>query len=364
MTKAFRPLLPLLLLYALALPAGAQATKGPAGAGAQVDLRDVTINIGQNNGEIEPLWKASGVFEGTPYKIQFSSFNNALDNYTALAAGRIDVSSAPLSTASQLQHASAQPWTAASAPIKVLVVRVSDYPGSLDRYVLLAGSKSGITTFSPDAIRGKKIAYSPGGNNALVFYAALQKLGLTMADVQPVQLDTTANSLALLNNQVDMVSGSIDLYGPALQSGARIVESSKVLGLPIQSGVLANTKALNDPAKSAAIADLVKRYVAYENWFTTHPKEAVAAYMNGRNFRQGQAETAWKYGRVLVQPVGKDTVAEAQAVSDLLLKFGLFSKKLDASVLFDDRLAKPVEQTLTDLKFKENLAASMSKSTP
>ena len=361
MNRAAKPLLCIALLAACAGPVGAQGSKD---APAALDLRGVTINMGQNNGEIEPLWRASGVFDGTPYKIQYSSFNNPLDNYTALAAGRIDVSSSSLSTAAQLQQASAEPWTAKSAPIKILVVRVSDYPGSLDRYVLLAGSKSGITTFTPDSIRGKRIAYSPGGNNALVFYAALQKLGMTMKDVQPVQLDTTANSLALLNNQVDIVSGSIDLYGPALASGAKIIESSKILGLPIQSGVLANAKALSDPAKAAAIADMVKRYIAFENWFTTHPKEAIAAYMNGRNFRQGQAETAWKYGRVLVQPVSKEVVAQAQSVSDLLLKFGLFTKNTDASVLFDDRLSKSVEQTMADMKFKENLATSMASPGP
>ncbi len=353
-------------IKALLVLALASATAGPLAAQgtAEVDMRGVTLNIGQNNGEIEPLWRASGVFDGTPYKIQFSSFNNALDNYTALAAGRIDVSSSSLSTAAQLQQASAEPWTVKSAPIKILVLRVSDYPNSLDRYVLLAGSKSGITTFTPDSIRGKRIAFSPGGNNALVFYAAMQKLNFSMKDVNAVLLDTTANSLALLNNQVDIVSGSIDLYGPALATGAKIIESSRALGLPIQSGVLANSKALNDPAKAAAIGDLVKRYIAFENWFTTHPKEAIAAYMTGRNFRQTQAETAWKYGRVLVLPVNKQVIAEAQSVSDLLLKFGMFTKNLDASVLFDDRYSKSVEQTLTDLNFNSNLEKSMASKAP
>lgn len=337
----------------------ALSNQGMAQTAKAIDLSGVTLNIGQNNGELEPLWRASGVFDGTPYKIEFSSFNNALDNYTALAAGNVDISSSALNTALQLQQASAEEWTAATAPIKVLVTRVSDYPGSLDRYVIIAGSKSGIKELTADTFRGKKIAYSPGANNYLVFLAALKSLNLKPDDVHWIELDTTANSLALLNNSIDLVSGSIDLYGTAIEDGAKVVATSAKMGVPLLSGVLANTTALNDPAKGAAIADFISRYVKYEDWFNTHPVEAKAAYVDGRHFTESQAENAWKYSRVLVNPVNADALKGAEQVSSLLYDAGKFTKKLNVSAIFDDRLSPAVGKTLSDLNFTANLDASI-----
>ncbi|MGI4812738.1 MAG: ABC transporter substrate-binding protein [Janthinobacterium lividum] len=333
----------------------AQATAVDAAA-----LSKITLNIGQNNGELEPLYRASGAFDGTPYKIKFSSFNNALDNYTALAAGNVDVSDSAVTTAQQLQQSAAVPWTAATAPIKTILVRVSDYPGSLPKYVVIAGSKSGITQLNANTLKGKKFAYSPGANNYLVYLATLKYFGVKPSELRPVQLDTTANSLALLSNNVDLVSGSIELYGAAIDDGAKIVSSSAKLGLPLLSGILANTDALNDHLKGAAIKDFVVRYIKFQDWFTTHPAAAQAAYVNGRHFTKAQAETAWRSSRIFFVPVSTETVAQAQQVSNLLYDAGAFTKKLDASVIFDDRFSKLVEQTLTDTHFAANLKASLA----
>lgn len=354
----------LAFLRAATLAVGALAlhTVPALAAGPTLDpkaLAGVTLNIGQNNGELEPLWRASGVFDGAPYKIQYSSFNNALDNYTALAAGNIDVSSSAVNTALQLQQGAGVPWTAQTAPIKVLLTRVSDYPGSPDRYVILASRKSGITTLTAETLKGKKIAYSPGANNYLLYLATLKHFNVKASEVTPVELDTTANSLALLNGSVDLVSGSIDLYGAALEDGARVVSSSAVLKLPVISGVLANTRALNDPLKGAAIEDFVQRYVRFENWFNTHPEEAQAAYINGRHFRKPQALTAWKAGRVLVKTADGEAVRGSQTVSELLYDAGAFTKKLDASVVFDDRFNQVVTRTLKDTGYVNNLNTSI-----
>lgn len=322
-------------------------------------LASVTLNIGQNNGELEPLWRASGVFDGAPYKIQYSSFNNALDNYTALAAGNIDVSSSAVNTALQLQQAAPVAWTVQTAPLKVLSTRHSDYEGSPDRFVILASRKSGIRELNAATLRGKKFAYSPGANNYLLYLATLAHYGVKPDELTPVELDTTANSLALLNGSVDLVSGSIDLYGAALEDGAKVVSSSSKLKLPLVSGLLANTKALNDPLKGAAIKDFALRYVRFENWFTTHPEEAQAAFINGRHFKKAQALAAWKASRVLVKPVDANSVKDAETVSALLRSAGAFKKTIDVSVIFDERFSADTQKVLKDIAFESNLQRSV-----
>ncbi|MGI4816043.1 MAG: ABC transporter substrate-binding protein, partial [Janthinobacterium lividum] len=332
-------------------------------ADAAAALSGVTLNIGQNNGELEPLYRASGAFDGAPYKIRFSSFNNALQNYTALAAGNVDVSDSSITTALQLQQASAVPWTAATAPIKAVLICVSDYPGSYERYIIIAGSKSGINKLDAQTLKGKKFAYSPGANNFLVYLATLAYFGVKPSELHPIQLDTTANSLALLNNSVDLVSGTAELYGAALADGAKVVFSSKRLnGLPIMNGLVVNTQALNDPAKGAALKDFVKRYVAYQNWFTTQSDATKLAYVKGRQFTPTQAAAAWRSGRVLVKPVTAETIADAGKANDVLFNAGAFTKKLDVSVIFDDRFSSIVAQSITDLNYVNNLKTSLAAS--
>lgn len=351
--------IPLRLLATLAAALTIHATPTIAAEPDAKVLASVTLNIGQNNGELEPLWRASGVFDGAPYKVQYSSFNNALDNYTALAAGNIDVSSSAINTALQLQQAAPVAWTVQTAPLKVLSTRLSDYENSPDRFVILASSKSGIKQLNAATLRGKKFAYSPGANNYLLFLATLKHFGVRPDELTPVELDTTANSLALLNGSVDLVSGSIDLYGAALEDGARVVSNSKRVRLPVISGLLANTKALNDPIKGAAIKDFALRYVRFENWFITHPEEAQAAFINGRHFKKAQALAAWKASRVLVNPVNADSVKDAETVSTLLRSAGAFKKTVDVSVLFDDRFSVDTQKLLKEISFESNLQRSV-----
>jgi sulfonate transport system substrate-binding protein len=334
----------------------------PAAYGASVDLSNVTIKVSENNGEWSPMYKASGLFDNTPYKITYSTFNNALDNLTAMASGRVDISDIAILGLVALQNASATPWTADSAPLKVVSLRHSDFKGALPRYVFMASSKSGISEFTRESIRGKKIAHSRGGSNELVFYAGLRKLGLTLNDVQRVYLNTTESSLALMNNQVDLVTGNLETYGAAIATGAKVVATSQDFGIPILAGVVANTKALNDPVKGVALADFIKRWVVWENWFNTDSKGAIGAYVKGRNFKQEQAELAWKYSRQVVAPVSKDMIAKQQSANDLCLDFGMIEKKIGAAVTFDDRFSKLVAQTMVDLKFEDNLKASLAAS--
>lgn len=352
-------------LFAVLFGVAGSTTAFAQQAGAQPSaeaLSKITLRIGQNNGELEPIFRASGAFDGSAYQIKFSSFNNALDNYTALAAGNIDISDSAVTTALQLQQSAGEPWTEKTAPIKTLLLRVSDYPGSVDRYVVMAGSKSGITSLTADSVRGKKFAYSPGANNYLVFLGTLKHLGLTPKDVVPVQLDTTANALALLSNSVDLVSGSIELYGAALDDGAKVISSSAKLGIPIQSGVLASTESLNDPVKEAAIRDFLARYIKFQNWFIANPDKAIAAYVNGRHFTPSQARTAWLTGRVLCTTVNDKAISDAQTVSDLLFEAGAFKKKLDVSVDFDARYTDLIEQSLAQTSYDANLKASLAVS--
>ncbi|MBD1551047.1 ABC transporter substrate-binding protein [Pseudomonas typographi] len=349
----------LLLGVASGIPTIAQATTASSAQPSAEALSKITLRIGQNNGELEPIFRASGAFDGSPYQIKFSSFNNALDNYTALAAGNIDVSDSAVTTALQLQQSSAEPWTHETAPIKTLLLRVSDYPGSVDRYVVMAGSKSGITELTADNVRGKKFAYSPGANNYLVFLGTLKYLGLTAKDVVPVQLDTTANALALLSNSVDLVSGSIELYGAALDDGAKVIASSSKFGMSIQSGVLASSQSLHDPLKETAIRDFIARYIKFQNWFIANPDAAIAAYVNGRHFTPAQARTAWLTGRVACGPADAKAVADAQSVSNILYDAGAFKKKLDVSVDFDSRYTQLIEQTLAEVGYNANLQASL-----
>lgn len=340
------------VLGAVALAAGL----GEHGAEAQ----QLTLVIGQNGQELEPGWEASGVWNDAPYKLEFATFPNAVENATALAAGRVDVSYFAQFTAIQAQAAASPDWTEDNVPYRSIVVAATGDTVNHERFVTVASKASGITTLTADSVRGKKWASSPGATNFLLYLQSLKHLGLTPKDVVPVTLNNEAGALALLHGEVDLVSGGIDSYGVAISDGARVIAKSGDVGPGSPGGLIANSKSLADPAREAAIRDLVRRYVEYQNWYNTHPKEAKEALVKVRKLKPEIAEFTWSYTRVRPQPIDEARIDEARSIAKITYDFGAIGKSIDPSLAYDNRYTDTIEAALKETHFDDNLKQSLA----
>lgn len=328
-------------------------------SGASAEDR-ITLVIGQNGQELQPGWEASGLWKDAPYNIEFATFPNAVENATALAGGNVDVSYFAQFTAIQAQAAANPDWTKENTPYKSIVVAATADTENHERFVTVASKASGIAELTADAVRGKRWASSPGATNFLLYLQTLKHLGLTPKDVVPVTLNNEAGALAVLHGEVDLVSGPIDFYDQALADGGKVIAKSGDVGPGSPGGLLANTVSLGDPAKDAAIRDLVARYVAYQDWYNTHPKEAQEALVKVRKLTPESAKFIWAYTRVRPQPITEARIDEARSIAAVVHDFGAIGKAVDASFAYDDRYTDTIEEALKATDFDANLKNSLA----
>ncbi|MCR6502363.1 PhnD/SsuA/transferrin family substrate-binding protein [Shinella sp. CPCC 101442] len=342
---------------------GLAATIAVIVLGAQAfaeDSKTITLVIGQNGQELQPGWEASGIWKDAPYKLEFATFPNAVENATALAAGNVDVSYFAQFTAIQAQASSNPDWTKETVPYKSIVVAATADTVNHERFVTLASGASGIGELTADSVRGKRWASSPGATNFLLYLQTLKHLGLKPADVVPVTLNNEAGALAVLHGEVDLVSGPIDFYDQALADGGKVISKSGEVGPGSPGGLLANSQSLSDPAKDAAIRDLIARYVAYQDWYNTHPAEAQDALVKVRKLSPESAKFIWAYTRVRPQPITGERIDEARSIASVVHEFGAIGKAIDASLTYDARYTDTIEEALKTTNYDANLQGSLT----
>lgn len=87
-------------------------------------------------------------------------------------------------------------WLPAEGKAKIVAI---DTFGNADRIVALPGK--GIKTLSD--LKGKKVGYPQGGSGEMILRLGLQKVGMTMKDVNAVPIDPSTMVAALSSGQVD-----------------------------------------------------------------------------------------------------------------------------------------------------------------
>lgn len=326
-----------------------------------LDLSGVTLTMGQQGGETEAIFQASGAFADTPYKVEFATFPSPTDTLTALANGQVDIAN-NLSqwTATQAAAAASPAWTADTAPYKNILVYAPGDPINYDRFVVVASAASGITDINDT--KGKNWGFLPGSSTNLMAAKLLQTQGWTFDDVKTVSLDSTNQVLALQTGDVDVLFNPRDNVVAAIQQGAKVLAGSHEFGLTIYTGFLANEKSLNDPAKGAALEDLASRIIKSQDWYNQNPQAAQDALVKFRKVTPEQAKTIWEYTRVLPSAPSAEISTYSQGLADTAVTFGLLKNKLDATVLLDERFSTSINKTLTDIDYATHLKASYAGS--
>ena len=245
-------------------PAGSGATS-PAAAEAPADSSSATtLNLGDQQQDLETLLQASGVLAGARYKVNFIEFDSGPLVDAGFAAHQIDIGfmgDLPASLAVK-----------SGLPVKAVAV---DHPIGANEFLL---ARPGITSIAQ--LRGKRVAYTTGTAPQAFALRVLKTAGLTQHDVQQV-------NVSLLQVGTVLESGSADASVVSVQQkvdyqqthpGAKVLATVDSVTPASYSYVLATTAALGDPARRAAIDDLTKRLIRASNWQKSHQSQWVTDY--------------------------------------------------------------------------------------
>jgi sulfonate transport system substrate-binding protein len=254
----------LALMTAACSSSGSTATDVSAQGG---NSSTVTINFGDQEQEFQTLLTDSGVLKGAHYKVNFVEFNSGPLVDAGFAAHRLDVGSMGDLPAS----------LAVKSGLPVTAIAVS-LPIGASEFLL---AKPGVTAISQ--LRGKPVAYTTGTAEQAFALRALHSAGLTQKDVQQVnvtlqELGTALDSGAAYASVVS-VEQKVDYE--QTHPNAVILATQTTVSPPSYGYLLGDDTALANPAKLAAIDDLLKRIVEAENWEKSHQSQWVADYYVG-----------------------------------------------------------------------------------
>lgn len=333
-----------LTALAVATGCGEDSTAGGATLAADAPL-PTTVPAGTRIVVGDPAThkalELSGELDNLAADVEWANISGGPQTTEAFRAGALDVGSVaeipPI-------HAT---WT--GLKVKIVASKFRQDATHHPTYEFGIAPGAGITKLAD--LRGKKIAYSPGQAQGALVLKALQKAGLTKDDVELVEIPSTGDvySTALAAKQVDAAPiGGVQIkryltkYG---KDGATTVQH----GLRDDpSHLYALESSLQDPAKAAAIRELVQAWARATAWIDAHPDEWVQGY-----YVKDQGVSA-DDGRWLVDRAGhpdvpadlSDVYARHQQTIDLLAK-ETGNPVIRAQDLYDPRFVSVARQAFT-----------------
>jgi sulfonate transport system substrate-binding protein len=236
----------------------------PAG---EVDLSGVTLRAGDLQGFSSAAFEAAGQLDDLPYEIEWAEFPSGPPAVEAMNAGALDVAS----------MADTPEIFAIAGGVGTTIVggSIPADPG-VSQMQILAPEGSGIETVAD--LEGRSVAAADQTVLQYFLIKALEEDGLSLDDIEPVNLQPTDANAAYASGDVDAFVGIEPLSFIATQQVPSTVVAESADYFLQQGAVVARNGALEDAATSAAIGDFLVRQKAVSEWLVSHRDEAVALF--------------------------------------------------------------------------------------
>ena len=186
-------------------------------------------------------------------------------------------------------------------------------------------------------LKGKRVGFTKGSSAHNVIVMALEKVGLTYADITPVYLTPPDAGPAFANGSIDAWS-IWDPYfaiGETKQNGRILINASEVT--KTNSFYIAN----RDFAKNhgAALQQIIDVTTATAKWAEAHRDEVAKSLSAVTGIPLDIQTVAANRSAFAVGPITDDIIATQQGVADRFFKLGLIPRP----VVVRDAVWKPVQ---------------------
>lgn len=322
------------LLLASAAIAGFAAVS-MASAFAQ-DSRPVLRVSTQNKDTLE-LWKASGVSDDAPYRIEWSLLPTATEESAALLANSVDLNVTQGTISVTLQQAnSREPWTDGKAPVTVIAAHSPRDPDNYKTMVTIVHPDGPIK--EPKDLKGRSITAKEGGNMYTQAMLSIEHAGLDASEVNFINLNPGDGLVAFRSGKVDALSNNPGRLTPLINSGkARVLLTNTDVGFPSSTATVVRTADLKDPAKVEIFRDFVLRIQKWNDWKANNVEIVEKVLVEATHLKP---EDAAYYARANVNNVvvlDEEFFKVEQRIADVVAKAGGIPKKVDVRIQYDTR---------------------------
>jgi len=307
---------------------GLTACSDGAGAGGGATLRVGELGAAPVTQE---LFKAAGLDQDLPYAIEWKQFVNAGPEYIeAAGADAVDVG---FTADTPLIFAAAN-----GVGLKAVAVASPDDPNTSGN-AILAGKGTGISSI--EDLKGRKVSFQEGTITQYHVVKALESVGLTLDDIEPVNLPVVDGNTALANGEADAVATLGIYWGQAEAGGATVVATGAGF-IPGNSLLSARTAIIDDEAYTDALADYIDRFARAQQWRYDHVDEWAEIYAGLTGLDAALIKTTETRAPVTLGPVTDATIADQQDQADVYTALGIIGE-LDAADQFDDSFTSAFE---------------------
>ncbi len=312
---------------------------GPSTTAAAVELPDevppgTTLRVGDQLEYLQTVLELAGEDEAFPYEVEYSSFVGGPPMLQAFQGGALDtgfVGSTPLIFA----QAQGQD-----------IVAVAGWAGEGSAYNLVTAP--GVDDIGGwDDLAGARVAYQRGTAAEAVLLQALDAAGIDPSEVTTVDLPITQISAALQGGSADAgisVEPLTSAYLAANPTAAAVDDATEITDR--SSFVIATTETLDDPARSAALADYVSRLVRAFSYLQDHPDLiAQTVYVDQYGLTpERAAEIVEAQGVGSFVDLPGEVLDQQQVLADLFVDAGQIPRAIDVAAEFDGRFNDLVQQ--------------------
>lgn len=303
--------------------AGAESTAAATTADGGTDLSGVKLRVGTQKDGIRAVLQKSGQLEDLPYEIEWSTFVAGPPLVEAAGADRIDI--AWVGCAPPIFGA------AAGAAFNV-IASVKERDSQENR--ILVPQDSDIASIAD--LEGKKIAVPRGTSGHAFVLNALKSEGLRTGDVEFAFLAPPDALAAFQSGSVDAIS----IWDPFATQALETLDAREIVaGEPYEHGLgfeIASTKALEDPAKVAAIRDYLRRLNAAWQWAGENPDEWAEAWTADSGLPIEVTRVAVLRKASDIVPLDAEILDAQQRLADLFLEEGELSRRVVFSDIVND----------------------------
>ncbi|SEF83818.1 PhnD/SsuA/transferrin family substrate-binding protein [Bosea lathyri] len=285
--------------------------------------------IADQNEALQTLIRASGEQAKLSSSVTYANFLGGPAILEAFRAGALD-----LATVGNTPPIQAH---AAGEDIPIVAARTS----SETDYFLAV--RPGLKINSLEELRGKSIAYGEGTGRQPFVLNALKLAKLTRKDVKLVPLRAADFPDAVRTGQIDVAALNEPHFSRYLADfadrGASALPKEQNDRLPRSLTYLyASKRALDDPAKAAAIREFVSAWIDASRWSQANTDAWVDAYyVKRQNLKPADARKIVESEGRYAFPSLSSLIPIQQSLIDVIHEAGDLPKRLDARQEFDLR---------------------------
>jgi sulfonate transport system substrate-binding protein len=292
-----------------------------------------TLRLGDQLDYLKNVLQLGKQDSNFPYKVSYSAFIGGPPMLQAFQAGALDggfIQSTPLifAQAANQNISAVAGWSPQNSAYRLVTAPgVTNIKGWAD-------------------LKGKKIAYQQGTALEAAALEELDKVGLKQSDVKVINVPATSVSATLQGHGADVGVSVEPLTSVYLGSNP----TAKVIGTATDVTVKANfliatNKALDNSAKSAALADYVARLVRAYSYLRAHPTDLAQLYVKQYHLPLARAQEVLKEaGTTSFISLPGDIVPSQQHLADLFNEIGEVPTKIKVDSEFDTRFNSLVQQ--------------------